>query len=148
MGLVAVCDIVVAARETIFGFTEAKLGIIPAVISRFVFPKVGASWARALYLTGERFGPDLAHTMGLVHSVVDPEQLDGTVGEKVEELLSSGPSATTEAKRLVEGLSRLSPSDWRDFTAERIAALRTSEEGQEGLRAFLEKRPPAWHQDA
>lgn len=144
MGLLAVSDIVIAGRETVFGFTEAKLGIIPAVISRFVVPKTGASWARALYLTAERFGPDLAREIGLVHWIADPEDLDGTVDEKVQELLSSGPQAVREAKRLIRGVVGRDASEHRDYTAERIAALRTSEEGQEGLRAFLERREPAW----
>lgn len=144
MGLIAVCDVVVAAEDTIFGFTEAKLGIIPAVVSRFVVPKIGESWTRALYLTAERFDAGVARQMGLVHWVVAGEGLDGTVQQKVDELLSSGPEAVHEAKALVEDVLDCDAGRVRDLTAERIARLRTSPEGQEGLRSFLEKRQPTW----
>lgn len=144
MGLIAVCDVVVAADDTIFGFTEAKLGIIPAVISRFVVPKIGESWARALYLTAERFHADVARQMGLVHWIVAGAGLDGMVQQKVDELLSSGPEAVHEAKALVDDVLSCDAGRARDLTAERIARLRTSPEGQEGLRAFLEKRQPGW----
>jgi methylglutaconyl-CoA hydratase len=148
MGLIAVCDIVIAAEGTTFGFTETNLGIIPAVISRFVLPKIGESWARALYLTGERFGPDLARQIGLVHWVVAAEDLDSAVDAKVSELLTSGPQATRAAKALVARSRGLDSFAMRELTAERIAAVRTSPEGQEGLRAFLEKRRPGWHVDS
>ncbi len=144
MGLMAVCDIVVAAEGTVFGFTEAKLGIIPAVISRFVLPKIGESWARALYLTAERFGPELARQIGLVHWVTSVEELDTVVEQKIAELQSSGPEAVKEAKMLISIAMQLDRAELRDYTAERIAALRSGPEGQEGLRAFLEKRKPAW----
>lgn len=144
IGLMAVADIVVAAEGTIFGFTEAKLGIIPAVISRFVLPKVGESWTRALYLTAERFGPELAQRIGLVHWIASPEELDGVVTAKAQELLSSGPAAVRAAKDLIAATRGLDDAGIRSLTAERIAALRASEEGQEGLRAFLDKRAPAW----
>ncbi len=144
MGLIAVCDVVVAAEDTIFGFTEAKLGIIPAVISPFVTPKIGESWARALYLTAERFHADVARQIGLVHWVVAGQRLDGFVQQKVDELLGSGPEAVREAKALVRDVLGYDPSRARGLTAERIARLRTSPEGQEGLRAFLEKRQPGW----
>lgn len=147
MGLLAVCDVVLAARDTVFGFTETKLGIIPAAISRFVLPKIGESWARALYLTGERFDAELAASIGLVHWVVEPADLDEVVERKVRELLSSGPRATREAKALVASLMSQDTASWRQYTAERIAELRASPEGQEGLRAFLEKRPAAWRAD-
>lgn len=144
MGLIAVCDVVVATEDTIFGFTEAKLGITPSVISRFVVPKIGESWARALFPTAERFHADVAQRMGLVHWVVVGEALDGLVRQKVDEVLSSGPQAVREAKALVPDVLCCDPGEVRDLTAERIARLRTSPEGQEGLRAFLEKRPPGW----
>lgn len=144
MGLVAVCDIVVAAHNTIFGFTESKLGIIPAVISPFVLPKLGASWARALYLTGERFGPEIAQLTGLVHWIVPDHELDSAVQARIEEILSSGPLAVREAKRLITDLQGVTDDEARATTVRLIAALRTGDEGQEGLRAFLEKRAPAW----
>jgi methylglutaconyl-CoA hydratase len=144
MGLMAACDIVVAASDTVFGFTETKLGIIPAVISRFVVPKIGESWARALFTTGERFGADLAHELGLAHWVCRPEELDSIVRQKTAELLSAGPAAVSAAKRLIGELAIVERARQRDLTAERIASLRTGAEGQEGLRAFLEKRRPTW----
>lgn len=144
MGLIAVCDVVIAADDTIFGFTEAKLGIIPAVISPFVVPKIGESWARALFLTAERFPADAARQIGLVHWVVATEVLDGLVRQKVEDVLSSGPEAVREAKLLVDDVLACDPAQLRNLTARRIARLRTSTEGQEGLRAFLEKREAGW----
>lgn len=147
MGLIAVCDIVIAAEDALFGFTEAKLGIIPAVISRFVLPKTGESWARALYLTGERFGPDVARQIGLVHWVTPADALDAVVEEKMALLLTSGPAAAREAKSLIVRARGLDTFAMRELTAERIAAVRTTAEGQEGLRAFLEKRKPGWLPD-
>jgi methylglutaconyl-CoA hydratase len=144
MGLMAVADIVVASEGTIFGFTEARLGIIPAVISRFVLPKIGEGWARALYLTAERFGPDVAQRIGLVHWIAPADDLDAVVAAKVDELLSSGPSAIRAAKDLILRMRDLDDADRRSLTIERIAAIRASDEGQEGLRAFLDKRAAAW----
>jgi methylglutaconyl-CoA hydratase len=135
-GLVACADIAVAAENTVFGFSEVRLGIIPAVISPFVFAKIGPGAARRWFLTGERFGADIALRIGLVHEVAaDP---DGAVGEVVDSLLAGGPEAVRAAKRLT-----LDQPRGRE-TAEIAAARRTSDEGQEGLRAFLEKRAPTW----
>lgn len=147
MGLMAVSDIVIAAGDAIFGFTESKLGIIPSVISRFVVPKIGESWARALFLTGERFDAEVARHIGLVHWIVPRSEVETTVADKVNELLGAGPSAVTEAKQLVRDVKDSEPSSLRELTAKRIAAIRTSPEGQEGLRAFLEKRQPSWKSD-
>lgn len=147
MGLLAACDIVVASEGTAFGFTETKLGIVPAVISRVVFAKIGPSWARALYITGERFGPEVARRIGLVHWVAPEGDLDATVQGRVRELLASGPGAVRAAKQLALALSDMAPEDVPAYTAGRIAELRASPEGQEGLRAFLEKRKPAWRDD-
>jgi methylglutaconyl-CoA hydratase len=144
MGLMAVCDVVVAARETTFGFTEAKLGIIPAVISSFVLPKIGESWARALFLTAERFGPELARHIGLVHWICAADELDLTVENKVGEMLASGPEAAREAKKLIAAGRRRHADELREYTSETIATLRAGAEGQEGLKAFLEKRAPTW----
>jgi methylglutaconyl-CoA hydratase len=148
MGLVAVADIAIAADETLFGFTEVKLGIVPAVISRVVLPKIGRSWARALYLTGTRFGPEVARAAGLVHWVVREDQLEAEIDAWVGELLSSGPAAVRAAKQMLRDLDGLDDPAVRDLTATRIAELRTAPEGQEGLRAFLDKRRPAWGHDA
>jgi methylglutaconyl-CoA hydratase len=144
VGLVAVSDIVLAEEGAQFGFTEVKLGIIPAVISRFVVPKIGTSWARALYLTGERFGADVAQRIGLVHHVVPTDRLDDLVRQKVHEVQTSGQIAVREAKALIADVVTVERESVRDLTVRRIATLRASAEGQEGLRAFLDKRSPSW----
>jgi methylglutaconyl-CoA hydratase len=130
-GLVACADVAIAAPDATFGFSEVKLGIIPAVISPFVLPKIGAH-ARRYFLTGERFDAGTALRIGLVHEVAD--DLDAAVAGVVDELLSSGPEAVRAAKKLV----RERPGGTE--TAEIAARMRTSEEGQERLRAFLERR--------
>jgi enoyl-CoA hydratase/carnithine racemase len=132
-GLVACADIAVAAQDAIFGFSEVRLGIIPAVISPFVFAKIGPGAARRWFLTGERFGPDVALRIGLVHEVA--ANPDGAVQKVVDALLAGGPEAIRAAKSLA-----LERPVGRE-TAEIAATRRTSDEGQEGLRAFLEKRP-------
>jgi methylglutaconyl-CoA hydratase len=135
-GLVAAADIAIAAPDAVFAFSEVKLGIIPAVISPFALAKIGGSSARRYFVTGERFDADTALRLGLVHGVA--EDLDAEVDNVVRELLSAGPQAARWAKRLV----RERPDG--PETARWIAERRTSEEGQEGLRAFLAKRPPGW----
>jgi methylglutaconyl-CoA hydratase len=130
-GLAACADVAVAATDATFGFTEVKLGIVPAVISPFVLPKIGQH-ARRYFLTGERFDAQTALRIGLVHEVT--EELDTTVQGIVDELLSSGPNAVREAKQLI----RERPDGYE--TANIAARMRTSEEGQERLRAFLERR--------
>ena len=143
-GLCAVADAVVAHEETIFGFTETKLGIIPAVISPFVLAKIGVSHARRLFLTGERFDALRAQAIGLVHEVVGEDALDGTVDAIADELDSAGPSAIAAAKALITAVRAASYDESREITARAIAKQRTSDEGQEGLRAFLERRAAAW----
>ena len=135
-GLVAASDIAIAARDAVFAFSEVKLGIVPAVISPFALAKIGSSAARRYFLTGERFDVETALRIGLVHEVAD--DLDAAVDRVVAELLSAGPHAVRWAKRLV----RERPDG--PETARWIAERRTSAEGQEGLAAFLEKRPPSW----
>jgi methylglutaconyl-CoA hydratase len=132
-GLVACSDVAIASRDAVFAFSEVKLGIIPAVISPFVLAKIGPSAARRYFVTGERFDAATALGIGLVHELAD--DLDGAVERVVGELLSAGPTAARWAKRLV----RERPDS--PETGRWIAERRTSEEGQEGLRAFLEKRP-------
>ena len=132
-GVVACADVVVAADDAVFGFTEVRLGIIPAVISPFVLARIGPGAARRYFLTGERFGVDAALRIGLVDEVAD--DLDAAGERAVGNLLAGGPEAVRAAKRLV----RERPQG-RD-TATLAAGLRTSPEGQEGLRAFLDKRP-------
>jgi len=132
-GLAACVDIAIADEDAVFGFSEVKLGIIPAVISPFVLAKIGSGAARRYFLTGERFGADVALRIGLVSEV--GAGADSVIGE----LLTSGPAAASAAKQLV----RPDPGDGRAL-AERAARMRTSDEGQDGLRAFLERRKPAW----
>lgn len=144
-GLCAVADVVVASADATFGFTEVRLGILPAVISPLVLPKIGESAARALFLTGERFTADRARQIGLVHEVVpDAPALDARIGELVDALLRAGPTAARAAKALVRALRTMPPDDARAYTVRTIAGQRASAEGQEGLIAFLEKRSPSW----
>ena len=143
-GLAAVCDTVIASADAVFGFTEVKLGIIPAVISPFVLAKIGVSHARALFLSGERFDAKRAHHIGLVHEVVVADTLDVCIERVVNEILSAGPEAVAAAKALVPKVREASYDESRDITAEAIAKQRTSPEGQEGLRAFLERRKASW----
>jgi methylglutaconyl-CoA hydratase len=131
-GLVACADVVVAAPDAVFGFTEVRLGIVPAVISPFVFARIGSGAARRYFLTGERFDAEAALRIGLVHEVTD--ELDAAVERVVGHILAAGPEAARAAKRLI----RERPTG--EATAQLAARLRTSPEGQEGLRAFLEKR--------
>jgi methylglutaconyl-CoA hydratase len=135
-GLVACCDIVVAEPGAVFAFSEVKLGIVPAVISPFALAKIGPSAARRWFVTGERFTADVALRIGLIHEVAD--DLDAAVDAVLAELLSAAPEAARAAKELARGALTA------EETARRIAAHRTGEEGQEGLRAFLEKRPARW----
>jgi methylglutaconyl-CoA hydratase len=143
-GLTAVCDIAVAEDATSFGFTETKLGILPAVISPYVLPKIGPSAARELFLTGMRFPAARAKAIGLVHAVVPMSDLDRTVAGYVSELLSASPSGIAAAKALIPRVLGRAPIAAMAITAEAIAAQRVSPEGQDGLRAFLEKRAPGW----
>jgi enoyl-CoA hydratase/carnithine racemase len=136
-GLVACCDVVVAEPAALFAFSEVKLGIVPAVISPFALAKIGSSAARRFFVTGERFGAEVALQIGLVHEIAD--DLDAAVERVVGELFSAGPAAARAAKQL----ARTSHSAVE--TAELIAAHRTSVEGQEGLHAFLEKRVATWN---
>jgi len=143
-GLVAVCDVVVAEEHATFGFTEVKLGIIPATISPFVLDKIGRSAARELFLTGRRFSAAHALDIGLVHTVVPPDALDLTVERVLDEVLAAGPRAVAAAKQLIGDVWAMERSHLGPHTAAALASARASAEGQEGLRAFLEKRKPNW----
>ena len=136
-GLVACADVVLSHPGTVFAFSEVKLGIVPAVISPYALAKIGPSAARRYFVTGERFDAETALRIGLVHEVV--ADLDAALDRVLGELLSAGPRAARAAKRLVLD----APLDAQE-TARRIAERRTSDEGQEGLRAFLERRKPSW----
>jgi methylglutaconyl-CoA hydratase len=149
MGLCAVSDLVIAESGAKFGFTETRLGILPSVISPFVISKIGETHARALFPSGRRFDALRALRIGLVHEVVEGEAaLDGAVDAAVSDVLAAGPTAARAAKAIVREVRGLPHESTRWHTARRIAGQRTSAEGQEGLRAFLEKREPAWHEPA
>ena len=148
MGLCAVADIAVATADATFGFTEVKLGIIPAVISPFVVAKIGESHARALFVTGQRFDAERALGIGLVHEVVaDEAALESAVAERMVALRSAGPEAARAAKALVRDFRGRRPEEARSEAVRRIARQRTSAEGQEGLSAFVEKRAPSWQDE-
>ena len=143
-GLTAICDIAVAEESAVFGFTETKLGILPAVISPYVLPKIGPSAARELFLTGMRFTAARAKEIGLLHAVVTSSELDQRVQSYVDELLSASPAAVAAAKMLIPRVSGRSPEEAMSITANAIATQRVSPDGQEGLKAFLDKRTPHW----
>jgi methylglutaconyl-CoA hydratase len=143
-GLAAVCDIVVADEQAVFGLTEVKLGIIPAIIAPFVLAKIGRSAARELFLTGARFSAARAREIGLVHAVVPGPELDETVSRYVREILTSGPEAIAAAKALIPRVWSRTIEDATPITATAIATRRASSEGQEGMTAFLEKRKASW----
>lgn len=145
VGLVAACDLAVASTNARFCFSEAKLGLIPAVISPFVVTAIGARAAKRYFLTAETFDAVEAHRLGLVHEVVEPDQLDGAVERLVDTLLGYGTQTLTAAKSLVETVrDRSVDEDLLAEVATRIAHQRASPEGREGIAAFLEKRKPVW----
>ena len=143
-GVVAACDIAIASFDAKFAFTEVKLGLVPAVISPYVIRKIGIGPTRELFLTGERFDAHRAKEIGLVNAVAPPEALDSFVEAKIKLLLTSGPKAMAEVKKLVRKVPHVDPKDLRKYTAELIASLRVSEEGHEGISAFLGKRDASW----
>jgi methylglutaconyl-CoA hydratase len=146
MGLCAVADVVIAESGTRFGFTETRLGILPAVIAPFVIAKIGESHARALFPGGRRFDAVRAQRIGLVHEVVEGQDaLDAAVRVAIGDLLAAGPTAARAAKSIVREVRGLPHGSSKWHTARVIAAQRVSDEAQEGFRAFTEKRRPAWH---
>ncbi len=145
-GLTAVCDIAIASDDCRFGFTEARLGIAPAVISPFATRKIGQSHARALFTTGERFDANRALAIGLVHQVASPLELDDAVQATLRNIGLSGPAGVRAGKSMAMTVPSLPDAEARDLTAQTIAGLRVSAEGQEGIRAFLEKRVASWAQ--
>jgi methylglutaconyl-CoA hydratase len=144
VGLAAVCDIVIAAEDAVFALSEVKLGILPAVVAPYVLRKIGVSAARELFLTGVRFSAARAKEIGLAHEVVPAAELDRAVGRRLSEILTAGPGAVGIAKALIREIAGANPRDVIGLTTNTIAMQRVSDEGQEGLRAFLEKRKPRW----
>lgn len=148
VGLISCCDIAIAAEHSTFGLTEVRLGLIPATIAPFVIERIGMGNARRYMLTGERFDATEAQRIGLVHECCEREELDTAFERVVDGLLAGGATAVAESKRLIRSVGRINrdSAELDRVTAEWIARLRVGEEGQEGLRAFLEKRRPAWMQ--
>ncbi|HEV7164156.1 MAG TPA: enoyl-CoA hydratase/isomerase family protein [Gammaproteobacteria bacterium] len=147
VGLVVCCDIAIATQSAKFALTEVRLGLVPSVISPYVIAAIGAHQARRYFLTAELIEAKQAYDMGLVHEVVTADILDETIGTLVTALLKAGPKALLAAKRLIAEQSGHDLHAVKKRTAELIAKLRVSPEGQEGLSAFLEKRPPNWNRE-
>jgi methylglutaconyl-CoA hydratase len=143
-GLVAAADLAVAEEEARFAYSEVRLGIAPATIAPFVVRKIGYSRARALFLTGKRFGAELAREIGLVHEVVPEVELDAAVERVAADLLQGGPAAQAAIKEALRQVEATEPMEALGIMTQLIAELRIGEEGQEGLGAFLEKREPFW----
>jgi methylglutaconyl-CoA hydratase len=144
VGLVACCDVAVAAETATFALSEVKLGLIPAVISPYVIQALGERQARRYFLTAERFDAWEAHRIGLVHQVVAVDQLDARISQLCQALLANSPAALAAAKDLVHTVGQSPDEATIEDTAQRIARIRASSEGREGVAAFLEKRRPAW----
>jgi methylglutaconyl-CoA hydratase len=143
-GFVAVCDFAVAAKTATFSFSEVKIGVVPACIGPYVVKKIGEGKSRELFITGERMTAERALEVGLVNRMVEDVDLDAAVDKIVQAILSSGPEAVAMAKKLVAEVPDMIPQQFRPYTAEMIAKLRISDEGQEGMDAFLNKRTPSW----
>ncbi len=144
-GLVACADVVVAVEGASFGFTEVRLGLAPAMISAYVVPRIGPAQAGRWLVSGERFPAATAQAIGLVHEVVAPERLDAIVADAVDSLLAGGPEAQRATKRLLRRVvATPAPADTVDERVELISRLRVGDEGQEGMGAFFERRPPSW----
>jgi methylglutaconyl-CoA hydratase len=145
-GLVSICDISVSIENAKFGFSEVNLGLSPAVISPFVINKIGIKNAREFFLTGERFSAKKAMELGLInHLVSDEHELDKKISFLINQIYSSGPQAVNESKKLINYINSKNMDLILEKTSELIAKLRTSNEGQEGISAFLEKRKPYWY---
>jgi len=145
VGVAACCDIVVAAETTVFSFSEVRIGLVPACVSPFVIRRIGEGRAREYFLTGERITAQRAYEIGFVNKVVPETALDDAVNSYVQHFLSCGPEALSVCKRMLEEVPQMPLAEARDYTANMIARLRISEEGLEGMKAFLEKRKPAWN---
>ncbi len=144
VGLMSACDIIIAADNAKFGLSEVRLGLVPSAISPYVIRRIGEAKAKEFFITGERITAIEAEKIDLVNKIVPLNKLDETVNEKAENILKNGPKAVRAAKELILKISESEIREVQDYTAKLIAELRTSEEGQEGMNAFLEKRKPKW----
>ncbi|MFX0207533.1 MAG: enoyl-CoA hydratase-related protein [Candidatus Hodarchaeota archaeon] len=146
VGLISTCDVAIAVERAKFGITEVNLGIIPAVISTYILPKLGLGNAFRYFITGEHFNAQTAKEIGLINQVVpDIESLDITIMDVIANIYASSPKSIAAAKQLLQKYRTLELSAYRNYCIEEIAKIRTSEEGREGLTAFLEKRLPSWN---
>jgi methylglutaconyl-CoA hydratase len=144
LGLFAVCDIAIAVPDCKFAFSEVKLGIIPAVISSYIARRVNISTMRRLFITGERFNSEYAKEIGLIDYVVSEGEIDKKIEFYIKILSSSGPIAINEVKKLFDSYKKMSIENYKNLSVEKISELRISNEGQEGINAFLEKRKSKW----
>lgn len=144
LGLFAVCDIVIAVPDCIFAFSEVKLGIIPAMISTYIVRRIGPSNMRRLFITGERFDSVYAKEIGLIDYIVPEGEVEEKIKKYIELLRLSGPNAIVEVKKLVDAYEKMDIEKYKEHTIKKISELRVSEEGQEGINAFLEKRKSKW----
>lgn len=143
-GLVACCDLAIAVETARFGFSEVKIGLVPAVIAQYVVPKIGVSQARALFVSGERFSAERAFDIGLVHGVAPREELDAMVAELAQRCLTSAPEAVTIARRMVDVVWDSERDAARRFAVEMLARVRAGDEAREGIAAFKARRTPPW----
>jgi methylglutaconyl-CoA hydratase len=144
IGLIAVCDITIAPPDIKFAFSEVKLGIIPSVISTYIVKRIGTSNMRRLFITGERFNSQYAKQIGLIDYIVPEEEIDNEIQKNIKKIKTSGPKAINEIKKLVEKYQKLDIEKYKEHTVKKISELRISEEGQEGIKSFLEKRKSKW----
>ncbi|NOZ51870.1 MAG: enoyl-CoA hydratase/isomerase family protein [Gammaproteobacteria bacterium] len=143
LGLIACCDIAISVKPAQFAFTEALLGIVPAVISPYIITAIGARQAKRLFLSARKFSSNEALSFGLLHDRIEPAALDNTIEAEITTLLKASPLAQQECKRLIHKLAGVS-DDISQYTTELIATIRNSDEGREGMSAFLDKRKPNW----
>lgn len=144
VGFVAVSDIAIAAESAKFSFSEVKIGLVPACIGPYVIKKIGEGKAREFFITGERMMGKKACEIGLVNDCVGDDKLDETIDKLIKVIKTSGPEAVAVAKQLCSSVPNMLPEEYKQFTAEMISKLRISDEGQEGMSSFLEKRKPKW----
>jgi len=144
IGLIAVCDITIAPPDKKFAFSEVNLGIIPSVISTYIVKRIGISNMRRLFITGEIFNSQYANKIGLIDYVVNEKEIDEEIQKNIMKLRTSGPKAIKEVKKLIEKYEHIDLDKYKEHTVNKISELRISEEGQEGIKAFLEKRKPKW----
>jgi methylglutaconyl-CoA hydratase len=146
-GLLSACDIAVASTEALFSLSEVKLGLAPAVISPYIMKKIGEGYAREFMLTGERIDALTAYRIGLVNRIAEPENLQAEVDKIVRRMINAGPNALKMCKEMIHHIAEMDEKEVGDYNANLIAKLRMSEEGQEGIAAFFEKRKPSWLND-